>query len=222
MRNRSGSKPLKRMQRTLARAPRNSLRRRSRRRLSNCLPWPPTPAITSPLRCSMPRNCCSSSRVIFCGGYSSSKRSFSSSRLIVAVQPVQQGVFLFLEAEVVQPHRVLDDPVAAPQVMLAARDQIGPPPDRQRACGTGKQTVVKGDHESGSVSSHCLRTRIPMADLSELQIVISACMPGLSSQEPLAVFAVLDLGADHVGVARIGERIHENDLAGKRSASRRG
>ncbi len=63
------------------------------------------------------------------------------------VQPVQQGVFLFLETEVGQAHRVLDDPVAAAEVVLPPRDQVGPPPDRQRTGGTGKQAVVKGDHE---------------------------------------------------------------------------
>ena len=89
--------------------------------------------------------------MIFCGGNSVFEAVFQLVEADVAVQPVQQGVFLFLEAEVVQPHRVLDDPVAASQVMLAAGDEVGPPPDRQRACGTGKQTVVKGDHESGSV-----------------------------------------------------------------------
>ena len=49
----------------------------------------------------------------------------------VAVEPSEDGVLLFLEAEVVQPDRVLDDPVAAAQVVVPARRQIGPLPDGQ-------------------------------------------------------------------------------------------
>ena len=51
----------------------------------------------------------------------------------VAVEPLQDGVFLFLEAEVVQPHRVLDDPVGAAQVVVPPRAEVGPLADRQLA-----------------------------------------------------------------------------------------
>ncbi len=67
-----------------------------------------------------------------------------------AVQPVQEGVFLFLEAGVGQTHRVLHDPVAAAQVMLPPRNQVGSPPDRQRPGRTGEQAVVEGDHGRAS------------------------------------------------------------------------
>ena len=105
-------------------------------------------ATTSPLRCSMPRNCCSSSSVIFCGGNSASKRSLISSRLVCAVEHLQDRVLFLLEAEVVQADRILHDPVAAAQIMLL-RDQVRPPADGQHPGGTGQQTVVKGNHEPG-------------------------------------------------------------------------
>ena len=88
--------------------------------------------------------------MIFCGGNSSSNRSLISSRLVVAVEHLQDGVFLLLEAEVVQPDRVLDDPVAAAQVMLPARGQVRPLADGQFPGGTGKQAVGEGDHDGAS------------------------------------------------------------------------
>ena len=95
----------------------------------------------------MPRNCCNSSSVIFCGGNSASKRSLISSRLVCAVEHLQDGVLFLLEAEVVQADRVLHHPVAAAQIVLPLRDQVRPLPDGQHPGGTRQQTVAESDHE---------------------------------------------------------------------------
>ena len=101
----------------------NCWRLRLSRRMRSCRPWPGTLATTNPLRWSMPKNCCNSSRVIFCGGNSSSNRSLISSMLIVAVEHLQNGEFFFLKTEVLQSDRIFHHPVRSAQIVLPACNQ---------------------------------------------------------------------------------------------------
>ena len=68
----------------------------------------------------------------------------------LAVDHVEDGEFLVLEAEVVQPHRLLDDPVALAHVALPPRGQVRPLADRQLAAGTGDQAVGESGHGLGT------------------------------------------------------------------------
>ena len=56
--------------------------------------------------------------MIFCGGNRRSNSILISSRLVCAVEHLQDRVLFFLEAEVLQPDRLLDHPVHLAQVAL--------------------------------------------------------------------------------------------------------
>jgi hypothetical protein len=62
------------------------------------------------------------------------------------VEHLEDRELLLLEAVVVQPDRVLHDPVAAAQVVVAAGAEVRPFPQRELSGGAGKKTVVEGDH----------------------------------------------------------------------------
>ncbi len=67
-----------------------------------------------------------------------------------AVEHLEDGVFLLLEAVVVQSDRLLHHPVRLTQVLLFARGQIGSLPERQLPGGTGYQTVGQSGHRSAA------------------------------------------------------------------------
>ncbi len=71
----------------------------------------------------------------------------------LAVEHLQDGVFLLLEAEVVQAHRVLHHPVAAAQVVLPPGGKVRPLADAELPGGTGQQAVGEGDHRQVLTSS---------------------------------------------------------------------
>ena len=121
LKNRSGSMPLKRSDRILVSVASRSLRFRSSRRLTSCWPWPGASVITRPLRWSMPMNCCSSSMRIVCGGKLALEPLGDLVEARLAVEHLQDRVLFFLEAEVLQADRVLDDPVDAALVALLPR-----------------------------------------------------------------------------------------------------
>ena len=68
----------------------------------------------------------------------------------LAVDHLEDGVLLLLEAEVVQPHRILDDPVALAEVALPPRREVLPLVDRHFPGGAGNQAVSQGGH-GGSI-----------------------------------------------------------------------
>src|SRR5262249_3386929 len=59
----------------------------------------------------------------------------------LAVEPVEEIEFFFLEAKVVQSDRVLDNPVLPTLIALLGNLQVGPPAYCQWPCGTGNQAV---------------------------------------------------------------------------------
>jgi hypothetical protein len=59
----------------------------------------------------------------------------------LAVEHLQDRVFFFLKAEVVQAHRLLHDPVHLALIALLLRAQVRAHAHRQRASGTGNQAV---------------------------------------------------------------------------------
>ena len=73
----------------------------------------------------------------------------------LAVEPVEDGVFFFLKAEVGQPHGVLDHPVALPQVMVPAGHQIAPLAHRHLPGGAGNHAVEKRYHATGMLNAEC-------------------------------------------------------------------
>ena len=89
----------------------------------------------------MPTNCPSSSTVIFCGGKQLLELDLDFVEARLAVEHLQDGVLFFLEAEVVQPDRLLDHPIELALIALLQRGQVGPHPHRQLPSGTGNQTV---------------------------------------------------------------------------------
>ena len=65
----------------------------------------------------------------------------------LAVDHLQDGVLFLLETEVVQPDRILDNPIRAALVTLASGDQVGPNAQCQPATGAGAKTVSQSGHE---------------------------------------------------------------------------
>ena len=114
------------------------------------------------------------------------------------VEHLQDGVFFLLEAEVVQAHRVLHHPVAAAEIVLPPRHQVGPPADGQHPGGTGQQAVAKGHHEgeserrmakNGESVERAVNPRsariVPHSGFHHFSwIVISAVWPGERIQNP--------------------------------------
>ena len=64
----------------------------------------------------------------------------------LAVEHLQDGELFFLEAEVLQAHRVLHDPVDAALIALPPRLEIRPHADRELPRGTGDNAVGEGGH----------------------------------------------------------------------------
>ena len=63
-----------------------------------------------------------------------------------AVQHLEDRILFLVEAEIIESHRFLDDPVRAAVVLLAARDQIGSHAQPHRPRRTADQTFRKGGH----------------------------------------------------------------------------
>ena len=108
LRNGSGSKPLKRMQRMFEQLPIRSLRRASARRLRSCAPWPGAG------RDHQPAAVQHAEKLLHFLQGDLLRGKFGLESLLDLVQAVfavgQNRVFLLLEAIVLQPDGVLDDP----------------------------------------------------------------------------------------------------------------
>ena len=70
----------------------------------------------------------------------------------IAVEHLQDRVFFFLKAEVVQADRFLDHPIDLAQIALLLGRQIGPHPHREHPCGAGNHTIGQCHHGIDSES----------------------------------------------------------------------
>ena len=103
----------------------NSLRRRSLRRLRSACPWPGRRRDHQPAAVQHAQELLQLVQRDFLRGKFGLEAVFDLVQADVAVEHLQDGVFFFLEAEVVQSDGFLDDPVAAAQVLLPARERSG-------------------------------------------------------------------------------------------------
>ena len=102
-----------------------------RRRRIRTLAWSGLSIWAMPASWSCAANRIRSSIEIVCGRYFRSKARLTSWRCLLAVELLEQEVFLDLEPEVLQGDRVLDDVVRHPLVELRLDDQVGPELDLQ-------------------------------------------------------------------------------------------
>ena len=72
----------------------------------------------------------------------------------LAVEPIEQCEFFFLEAEVIQADGVFYDPILPALIALFGDLQIGTPTDGQRSSGTGNKAVGKSGHSERSAISY--------------------------------------------------------------------
>ncbi len=156
LKNRSGSMPLKRIERMLVSVASRSLRLRSSRRLTSCWPWPGGVGDHQPAAVQH------ADELLQLFGANRLRRELALEALgdfveaRLAVEHLQDGELLFLEAEVLQADGVLHDPVEPPLVAMLPGAQIGPLADRQLPRGAGDQASARvamlrrvGDGESG-------------------------------------------------------------------------
>ena len=68
----------------------------------------------------------------------------------LAVEHLQNRVFLFLEAVILQADRILHDPIQPPLIPLLPRLQIGPLANRQLSRRAGDKAIGKRGHEEES------------------------------------------------------------------------
>ena len=124
--NRSGSKPLKRRHRTLASGVEQFLAGvRSLRRLSSSLALARRGGQHQPAAVQHAQELLQLLEGDFLRGKLVLETLLDLVQAGFAVEHLQDRVFFLLEAEVVQPDRLLDDPVGAAQVVLLARDRSG-------------------------------------------------------------------------------------------------
>src|SRR5438045_3588023 len=141
----------------------------------------------------------------------------------LAIEPIEDGEFFFLESEVVQPDRLFDDPELPTLVALLVDDQIGPATNRQRTSGTGNKAVGKRRHGSSNLAIsdqprgwRLHRRGSSLAALSVNRLHAGASRAKLNghrrighsrSQKPLPVFTqIVDFRTAHISSIALNYR----------------